>query len=83
MLALTVSALAPLCHLRHGPRPESPAVIELVRAGLAMATVERMVAGGKSIRGRAGAHHRGGAAGARRNGWLTLTSASTPGATHA
>jgi len=49
MFSLTDSALAPLCHLRHGPRPESPAVIELVRAGLAMATVERMVAGGKSI----------------------------------
>jgi len=49
MLALTDSALAPLCHLRHGPRPDRQAVVELVRAGLAMATVERMVAGGKSI----------------------------------
>ena len=48
MLALTDSALAPLC-LRHGPRPDRQAVVELVRAGLAMATVERMVAGGKSI----------------------------------
>ena len=57
--------------LAHGFTVEQ--LVELVRAGLAMATVERMVAGGKSIRGRAGAHHRGGAAGARRTGWLMLT----------
>ena len=30
MLALTVSALAPLCHLRHGPRPDRRRALELL-----------------------------------------------------
>jgi hypothetical protein len=49
MLALTDSALAPHCHRATAPGPDRQAVVELVRAGLAMATVERMVARGKSI----------------------------------
>ena len=30
MLALTDSALAPLCHLRHGPRPDRRRALELL-----------------------------------------------------
>jgi len=32
MLALTDSALAPLCHLRHGPRPDRRRALELLAA---------------------------------------------------
>jgi hypothetical protein len=92
MLALTDSALAPLCHLRHGPRPDRRRALELlaasrdgctetvmlahgftvaqmvdlVRAGLATATAERVVAGRRRThdRGRADADHGGKAAGA-------------------
>jgi hypothetical protein len=63
--APTDSALAPLCHLRHGLRPDRRRALELLAAcqdgcteaimlaqgftGLARATTERVVAGGKSI----------------------------------
>ena len=75
MLALTHSAFAPLCHLRHGPKPDRrralellvscrdgcieaiiiahgftvEQLVELVRAGLASASAERMVAGGRTM----------------------------------
>jgi len=59
MLALTDSAPAPACHLRHGPKPDRRPVLELL------------------------AFCRD-AAGARRNGGLTVTiRIRSSGATHA
>jgi hypothetical protein len=43
-------------------------MVELVRAGLASARAERMVAGGKAIRGRDNVDHGGGKAGDRQ--WI-------------
>jgi len=83
MLALTDSALAPLYHLRHGPRPDRrprglellascrdgrtesillahgftvEQMVELLRAGLATATAERVVRA--RVRSRFRAHSR-------------------------
>ena len=63
LLAASHTGCTEAIKLAHGFTVEQMA--ELVRAGLAMATVERMVAGGKSNRGRVGADHGGGAAGVR------------------
>jgi hypothetical protein len=44
MLALTDSALAPLCHLRHGPRPGRRHALELLAASREGATEAIMIA---------------------------------------
>ena len=44
MLALTDSALAPLCHLRHGPRPDRRRALELLAASRDGCTEALMIA---------------------------------------
>jgi hypothetical protein len=49
MLALADSALAPLCHLRHGPRPDRRRALELLAASRAAATEALMLAHGFTV----------------------------------
>jgi hypothetical protein len=49
MLALTDSALAPLCHLRHGPRPDRRRALELLAACRNGCTQALMIAYGFTV----------------------------------
>jgi len=49
MLALTDSALAPLCHLRHGPRPDRRRALELLASSPDGATEAIMIAHGITV----------------------------------
>ena len=49
MLALTDSALAPLCHLRHGPRPDRRRALELLAASRDGAAEAIMIAHGFTV----------------------------------
>ena len=49
MLALTDSALAPLCHLRHGHRPDRRRALELLAASHDGATEALMLAYGFTV----------------------------------
>jgi len=49
MLALTDSALAPLCHLRHGPRPDRRRALELLAASRDGCTETVMLAHGFTV----------------------------------